>query len=99
MARIVTSAPPRSFAILEGAYRYDCSAFWQIVPPITGVLFLVALAANRRTHRRNLLLGAVTLFLIGGAVAGFHLEAMPFTLESSVRAGTGAQVCRCVRAR
>jgi hypothetical protein len=36
IARVVKSAPPRSFAILEGAYRYDSSAFWQTVPPITG---------------------------------------------------------------
>ena len=76
IARIVQSAPPRSFAILEGAYRYDSSAFWQIVPPITAVLFLVALGANWKTDRRNLLLGALTLFLIGGAVAGFYLEPM-----------------------
>ena len=46
IARVVQSAPPRSFAILEGEYRYDSGAFWQIIPPITTVLFLVALAAN-----------------------------------------------------
>ena len=76
IARTVQSAPPRSFAILEGAYRYDSSAFWQIVPSITAVLFLVALGANWTTNRRNLLLGAFSLFLIGGAVAGFYLEPM-----------------------
>ena len=76
IARTVKSAPPRSFAILEGAYRYDSSAFWQIVPPITAVLFLVALVANWNTDRRRLLLSAFTLFLIGGAVAGLYLEPM-----------------------
>ena len=76
IARVVQSAPPRSFAILEGAYRYDSSAFWQTVPPITTLLFVVALVANWNTDRRKLLLGAFTLFLIGGAVAGFYLESM-----------------------
>ena len=56
IARVVQSAPPRSFAILEGPYRYDSSTFWQIVPPITAVLFLVALIANWKTDRRKLLL-------------------------------------------
>lgn len=76
IARIVQSAPPRSFAILEGAYRYDSTAFWQTVPPITGVLFLLAIIANWKTDRRDLLLGAFALFVIGGAVAGFYLEPM-----------------------
>ena len=76
IARVVQSAPPRSFAILEGPYRYDSSAFWQIVPPITTVLFLVALVANWKTDRRKLLLGAFTLFLIAGAAAGLYLESM-----------------------
>ena len=76
IARVVQSAPPRSFAIMEGEYRYDSGAFWQIVPPITTALFLVALVANWKTDRRKLLLGAFTLFLIGGAVAGLYLEPM-----------------------
>lgn len=74
IARTVAAAPPRSFAMLEGQYGYDSSAFWQIVPPITAVLFIVALAGNWKTGRRNLLLGAFALFLIGGAVAGAYLE-------------------------
>lgn len=76
IARVVQSAPPRSFAILEGPYRYDSSAFWQTVPPITAILFLVALIGNWNTDRRRLLLGAFTLFLIGGAIAGVYLEPM-----------------------
>ena len=76
IARVVQSAPPRSFAILEGPYRYDSSAFWQTVPPVTAVLFLVALIANWKTDRRTLLLGAFTLFLIAGVLAGVYLEPM-----------------------
>ena len=76
IARVVQSAPPRSFAILEGPYRYDSSAFWEIVPPITAVLFLVALSGNWNTDRRKLILGAFILFIVGGVVAGVYLEPM-----------------------
>jgi hypothetical protein len=41
---------------------------------ITFVLFVIALVANWRTPRRNLLLLALTLFVIGGLVAGLYLE-------------------------
>lgn len=74
VASTVSAAPPRSFAILQGEYRYDSSAFWATVPAITFVLFLIALAANWKTSRRNLLLFALSLFIIGGAIAGLYLE-------------------------
>jgi hypothetical protein len=80
IARVVQSAPPRSFAILEGPYRYDSSAFWQIVPPLTAGLFLVALFANWKTNRRTLLVSAFALFLLGGVVAGAYLEPMFATM-------------------
>jgi hypothetical protein len=41
---------------------------------ITAVLFVIALVANWKTPRRNLLLLALTLFVIGGLVAGLYLE-------------------------
>ena len=67
-------APPRSFAILEGPYRYDSSAFWQTVPPITAVLFVIALVANWKTSRRWLVVAAFALFILGGLLAGVLLE-------------------------
>lgn len=70
----ITEAPPRSFAILEGQYRYDSSAFWDIVPIITGVLFLIAVVANWTSSRRWLLLSAFALFVVAGLLAGFFLE-------------------------
>ena len=45
VASTIAEAPPRSFAILEGPYRYDSSAFWSTVPPITGA------AVHRRPDR------------------------------------------------
>jgi hypothetical protein len=38
------------------------------------VLFLVALLANWKTSRRKLILGAFSLFVIDGVVAGVYLE-------------------------
>jgi hypothetical protein len=51
----VAEAPPRSFAMFGGEYGYDSSGFWNTVPMITSVLFLVALIANWKTRRRRLL--------------------------------------------
>ena len=38
------------------------------------MLFVIALVANWKTPRRKLLLFALTLFVIGGLVAGLYLE-------------------------
>ena len=70
----ITEAPPRSFAILEGPYRYDSSAFWDVVPMITGLLFLIAVIANWTNSRRWLLLTAFALFVLAGLLAGLFLE-------------------------
>jgi len=74
VAGTVTEAPPRSFAMLAGQYGYDSSGFWNTVPTITSVLFLVALIANWKTRRRKLLLFALTLFVTGSLIAGLLAE-------------------------
>ena len=74
IARTVAQAPPRSFAIFEGAYGYDSSRFWNTAPPITALLLVIALATNWKTQRRNLLLIAMAVFVLGGVVAGVFLE-------------------------
>jgi hypothetical protein len=74
MVGTITEAPPRSFAILEGAHRYDSRAFWDTLPPITGLLFLIGIVANWRTARRPLLLLAFGLFIAAGVLAGVFLE-------------------------
>jgi len=74
VASTVVEAPPRSFAIIEGPHRYDSSAFWNTVPPITAILFVVGLAANWKTPRRKLLIIAFALFLIAGVSAGVLVE-------------------------
>ena len=74
VAGTVAEAPPRSFAMLEGEYGYNSSAFWNTVPTITFVLFIIALVTNWKNQRRKLILFALTLFIMGGLVAGFFLE-------------------------
>src|ERR1043165_10027367 len=74
VAVTVAEAPPRSFAMFAGEYGYDSSGFWNTVPMITSVLFLVAVIANWKTQRRKLLLFAVTLFVIGSLIAGLLVE-------------------------
>lgn len=70
----LTEAPPRSFAILEGEYSYDSSGFWSTVPPITALLYVVALITNWKTQRRMLLLVSLALFVCSGLIAGLMLE-------------------------
>jgi len=74
VAGTVATAPPRSFAMLAGEYAYNSSGFWNTVPMITSVLFLIALIANWKTRRRRLLLLALALFVIGSLIAGFLVE-------------------------
>ena len=74
VASTVSAAPPRSFAILQGEYRYDSSVFWNTVPTITFVLFIIALVTNWKTPRRKLLVLALSLFMIAGLAAGLYLE-------------------------
>ena len=74
VASTLAEAPPRSFAMLAGEYGYDSSGFWNIVPAITSVLFLVALIGNWKTGRRRLLLFAFALFVIGSLIAGLLVE-------------------------
>jgi hypothetical protein len=74
MANTIAEAPPRSFAILQGEYRYDSGSFWSTLPVITFSLFIIALIANWKTPRRKLLLLALTLFVVAGLAAGLYLE-------------------------
>lgn len=74
VASTIVEAPPRSFAILQGDYRYDSSGFWGTVPPITGLLYIVALIFNWKTPRRTLLLASFGLFVIAGLLAGMFVE-------------------------
>lgn len=70
----LVAAPPRSFAMLQGEYRYDSSAFWSTLPPLTSVLLIIAMVANWKTVRRKLLLVALALLIITALVSMLYLE-------------------------
>ncbi|HEX6279119.1 MAG TPA: hypothetical protein VFZ49_03800 [Pyrinomonadaceae bacterium] len=74
IASTVSKAPPRSFAIFSGEYAYDSRAFWDVVPTIVFVLFLVAVVTNWKTPRRNYVLAALGLFVLSGFIAFLYLE-------------------------
>ena len=71
---ILIVAPPRSFAMLQGEYAYDSDAFWSTVPPITGLLLIIALVANWKTERRKFLLVAFVLMIVVAVVSIFYLD-------------------------
>lgn len=92
----LTEAPPRSFAMLNGEYGYNSSAFWDIVPMITFLLFIIALIANWKNQRRNLILFALVLFIIAGLLAGFFLEPV---FADMIKVGYSDQIDPLLQAR
>lgn len=74
IAGTIAEAPPRSFAILEGEYRYDSSGFWDTVPMITFSLLIISLLANWKTGRRKLILFALTTFVVVGLLMMLLVE-------------------------
>ena len=70
----LVAAPPRSFAMLQGEYGYDSEAFWATVPPITGLLLIIALIANWKTERRTFLLVAFVLMIVVAVVSIFYVD-------------------------
>jgi len=74
LAGTIAAAPPRSFAIFQGEYGYDSSAFWDTSPPIVFALFIIALVANWKTQRRNLMLFALTIFVVQALLMMFLVE-------------------------
>jgi hypothetical protein len=74
IASTLSEAPPRSFAMLQGEYGYNSSSFWDIVPSVTFLMFIIALITNWKTPRQKLILLALALFVVGGILAGFVVE-------------------------
>jgi hypothetical protein len=96
VASTVSEAPPRSFAMFQGEYGYNSSSFWDIVPSITFLLFIIALIINWKTQRKKLILVALTLFIIGGIVAAFFVEPL---FAEMIRKGYSDQVDPALQAQ
>lgn len=58
VTHVVASAPPKSFAMMQGSYGFNPVKFWVIFRPLTILLFIVALVFNWKIseQRRKLLL-------------------------------------------
>jgi hypothetical protein len=46
ITKVIVSAPPKSFAMLTGDYRFNPVAFWATFRPLTILLFISALILN-----------------------------------------------------
>jgi hypothetical protein len=92
----VAEAPPRSLAMLSGEYGYNSGPFWDVMPIVTSVLLLVALATNWKTPRRRLLIGATVAFIVAGLFSAFVMA--PVQAEV-VSAGYSDAVDEGLRAR
>lgn len=65
VTKVLVSAPPDSFAMLQGEYKFSPVAFWAKLRPLTILLFVVALSANwQRQPTRNFLVVAFGLDLL-----------------------------------
>ena len=71
VVRRLIEAPPKSFAMMNGPYGYSSAAFWETMPMITLLLFVVALIANFKTPRRKFILLSLAFFIAAGLIAGF----------------------------
>lgn len=80
---IAFEEPPRSFSMFEGEYGYDSQSFWNTFPIITAVMFLIAIATNWKTNRRNLLLYAFGGFIIIGFVSANFIYPMFLELAAN----------------
>lgn len=96
VASTLAEAPPRSLAMLQGEYGYNSAAFWNVVPNITFVLFILTLVTNWKTQLRKPILLALTLFIIGGLSAVFFLE--PFFADI-INSGYSDQVDPILQSR
>ena len=60
--------------MLQGEYAYDSDAFWATVPPITGLLLIIALVANWSAERRRFLLVTVAVTIVVSLVSILYLD-------------------------
>lgn len=61
--------PPSSFEMLRGDYPYDSSIFWDTIPNLTTILFIVALVGNWKTNARKWIITSLTIFIIAAVFA------------------------------
>ena len=60
---------PKSFQMLKGDYGYDSSTFWNTIPNITAIFFIVALIACWKTNARIWIVISFAFFIASGVFA------------------------------
>lgn len=61
--------PPKSFQMLVGDYGYDSSIFWDTIPNLTTLLFVIALIAGWKTQARKWIIISFSIFIVAGVFA------------------------------
>jgi hypothetical protein len=78
-----SAAPPASLVMFQGPYGLNPAPFWQIIHPITLILFIAALVSNWKTNRRKLI-----LIVFGGYFLVLVITAIYFVPELMSITGT-----------
>ena len=66
--------PPESFQMLAGDYGYDSSIFWDTIPNVTTLLFVIALIACWKTNARMWIIISFSFFILAGVLAMVVVE-------------------------
>lgn len=61
--------PPKSFQMLSGDYGYDSSIFWDTIPNVTTLLFVIALIACWKTKARTWIIISFSIFIFARVFA------------------------------
>jgi len=75
--------PPESFQMLAGDYGYDSSIFWDTIPNVTTLLFVIALIACWKTNARMWIIISFSIFILAGVLAMVVVEPRFAELVSS----------------
>src|SRR6187549_1986164 len=75
--------PPKSFQMLIGDYGYDSSVFWDTIPNVTTLLFVIALIACWKTNARLWIIISFSIFILAGVLAMVVVEPRFAELVSS----------------
>jgi hypothetical protein len=67
----LVKSPPESLAMLNGPYAYDSSVFWNFIPNVNFLLFILATLFNWKNKHRNWILAAFAFYFISGLCSIF----------------------------
>ena len=66
------SAPPKSLSMFQGDYGINAGAFWQMIHPITLLLFIITLIVFWKTRRRKYILYPFLGYIIVLVITAFY---------------------------